>query len=437
MNIGRKHMKKMRRFIGVMMACILACCGLVGCSTSKNGEIIVNKKQEEEGENVKLTFFGFKADALNLTAIETALHQFMDDNETIEVKYEGIKGSAYWESFEKRLEVGEMDDIMMVDHDHVISMNADGKLADLSDLPTIDSFNEMTKGQFVNEDGSVYFLPTCISTYGLYINYDLLKKHGQEIPKNLKEFTQVCDYFAEQKITPMIGNNYSSLRSLIVAKGLYEVYQKENPMEEVKKFNNWAADLAEQLRSGIELVEMMIEHGWFDSKEVLETAQTSDDLAIFAKGERPFMVTGGWASPRVMAMEPGFEYGIYPFPILEDGSVLVMDANTCIGVNADSGHLKEAKDFVSFLTDADVLWEYCDSQSSFTPLADSRMPKDETIAPSAEYLTNGRSVIGSDYNFTLPLDNSLMECARQMLNGMNAADTVNLLSDLLAGKDAK
>lgn len=430
-------MRKVKHLIGILILCITVCLGLESCSQSnKSGEIIINDKQEKE-ENVKITFFGFKAEALNLTAIETALHKFMDENSNIEVTYEGIKVPPYWEPFEKRLESGEMDDVMMIDHDHIISMSADGKLADLSDLPTIDSFNEMTKGQFINEDGSVYFLPTCISTYGLYINYDLLKEHGQKIPENLEEFTQVCDYFAEQNITPIIGNNYSSLRSLIVAKGLYEVYQNENPSKEVEKFNRGEANLAEQLRSGIELVEMMIVHGWFDCNEVLETAQTSDDLTLFVEGTRPFMVTGGWASPRVAAKEPGFEYGIYPFPILEDGSVLVMDANTCIGVNADSEHLEEAKKFVTFLTRSDILGEYCDSQSSYMPLTEYHKPKDETIAPSVAYLTNGRSVIGTDYNFTLPLDNSLMECARQMLNGMNTADTVELLSELLANSDMR
>lgn len=418
--------------LGLALALALGLCALGGCSGGgQSTGVIVAGSQEVESQTVDLRFFGFKADTLNLLAIEDTLHSFMDANPDITITYESIKGPAYWEAFDARSQSGVVDDIAMIDHDHVLAMTAENKLADLSGLATVDNFQDSIKAQFTSGDGAVYFLPTCISTYGLYMNHDLLAEYGQEIPTNWAEFSAVCDFFVSQGITPIIANNYSSLRSLIVARGMYDVYQSGDSQARIERFNRGEDDLAETLRPGFELVETMIERGWLDCQATLNTAQTSDDLACFAQGAQPFMVTGGWASPRLLDMEPGFEYAVYPFPILDDGSVLVMDANTCVSIHAGGEHVAEAMAFVEYLTEPDVMWAYCDSQSSFTPLVDGRIPSDPALAPSVDYISNGRSVIGSDFNLTIPLDSYLVECGTQMLNGLSADGATALLAEFL------
>lgn len=51
-----------------------------------------------------------------------------------------------------------------------------------------------------------------------------------------------------------------------------------------------------------------------DAQKALVTQKTSDDLAEFAKGESPFMLTGGWAAGRVKSMNPPFEFTVIPYP---------------------------------------------------------------------------------------------------------------------------
>jgi raffinose/stachyose/melibiose transport system substrate-binding protein len=75
--------------------------------------------------------------------------------------------------------------------------------------------------------------------------------------------------------------------------------------------------------------------------------------------------------------------------------------------------------------------EYCNTQSSYTPLNDSRTPSDETIAPSVEYLFNGQSVIGSDYRLELPLDNAENEVGKLMLAGMGTEEAKVKMEELL------
>jgi raffinose/stachyose/melibiose transport system substrate-binding protein len=292
----------------------------------------------------------------------------------------------------------------------------------------------MAKSQFTESDGSVYFLPTQISTFNLYVNYDLLDEYGMDVPTNWGEFSSECDTFVDNGIVPIIGNNFTTWRSLIAAKSLYPVYQMENPEEMIAKFNSGEVDIMDYLSNGIDMVGEMLDRGWFDKEEALNTAPTSDDLALFAKGDRPFMITGGWASPRLKELEPQFEYGIYPFPILEDGSVLVMNVDTCISVAAHADNVDTAKDFVEYLTQFDVIMDYCNTQSSYTPLNDDRIPSDETIAPSVEYLFNGQSVIGADYRLDLPLDNAENEVGKAMLSGMGTEEAKQKMSELIHAK---
>lgn len=425
-------MIKNRHWIAVTVVCAICACMLSACSMHHREEVVLYESgKENQREGVKITFFGYKADAYNLLGIENALHGFMEKNPDILVKYEGIKGAKYWEIFSRRADSGYMDDIIMMNHDSLLALEGKGKLADLSGLETADSFSEMAKSQFINNDGSVYFLPTCISAYGLYVNYGLLEEHGQEVPTNLGEFQEVCNYFLQQGVSPIIVNGDTSLQSLILAKAMFPIYQMEDSAAEIERFNSGEADLAETLRPGVELVGEMINNGWFDCGELLNAKQPFNALEVFIQGERPFMVAESSASSRVKSMNPELQYNIYPYPVLEDGSVLVTNADTCISVNAESEHLKEALDFVRYLTQPEMLWDYCDRQSGFSPMQEKRVPSDKAIAPCVEYMTNGRNMIGFDYRLDLPLEASLTECTEQMLRGMDAQETVRLLQKLL------
>jgi raffinose/stachyose/melibiose transport system substrate-binding protein len=426
----------MRHHTKAIFSAVLCLTLLSGCSqniiSGKNSVYIEdNKNNSTDTEEVQLSFFGFKTDAMNMTAIEAALQGYMTENPNVSITYEGIKSSEYWDVFDTRADNDTMDNIVMVHHDDVVRLEDEGKLCDLSDLATISNFSDVARSQFTESDGSVYFLPTQISTFGLYVNYDMLKEYGLEIPTNWSEFSTVCDTFVSKGIVPIVGNNFTTWRSLIAAKGLYPVYQMDNPEQMIEKFNSGEVDIMDYLSNGIDMVGEMLDRGWFDKEEALNTTSTSDDLQLFAQGNRPFMITGGWASQRLKALGTQFEYGIHPFPILENGSVLVMNVDTCISVAAHAENVDIAKDFVEYFTQPDVIEDYCDTQSSYTPLKDSRTPSDTTISPSVEYLFNGQSVIGSDYRLELPLDNAENEVGKLMLSGMGTEEAKLKMAELL------
>ncbi len=412
-----------------LAACVLSSAVLTGCG-EQSGQIFLYEPGTEE-KDVTVSMVGYKADTLNLLAIEETLHGFMDQNSGINITYEGLKGSTYWSALEKRASTGTLDDIFMIDHDRMQEYSSQGLLADLSEVPGLNSYNALAKSQFADGSGQVWFLPTCIAAYGLYVNRDVLEADGQTVPTNWGEFAAVCDYYVGKGSTPIIVNNSSSIRSMIVGRGMFDVYQSQDPEAEIDALNSGKKDLTEQLAPGLEIAFEMISRKWVDCSEALETSQTNGDLELFDGGERPFMITGAWASPRVKDMDPGFEYSVYPLPVLEDGGVLVADVATCLAVNAESQHLEKAKDFLAYVIQPDEMWSYCDSQSSYTPLNDNRTPTDSAVAPSVECWGSGRIVIGADYRLEFPIDTALNECVTALLSGESLRDVENLLREQL------
>lgn len=410
-------------------ACSLLLAVLAGCGSAQN--IVFDNNTEEHEPEIRLTMFGYKYEALNVAAIEDTLHSYMDAYPGVSISYDGIKGTEYFSVLEKRIATGNGDDIFMVDHERVLELGRQGKLADLSGLSTLDDFSDLAKSQMY-ADGTVDYVPTSISAFGLYCNTDLLKAHHQKVPENLEELETVCDYFVSEGITPIVANNDISLKTVAIARALFPIYREGDAAERIGAFNDGSSDLAEALRPGFALVEQMVKRGWVDPGTALNTEKTKDDLEQFAEGGQPFMLTGAWAVTRLRDLQPAFAFEVRPYPIFEDGSVLVINVDTRVSVNADSPHLEEAKQFVEYMTHKDVMWEFVESQSSFSPLKENRLAGDRAIQSIGPYLTNGRSVLGSDDNLKYPIWDITRQCIVGMLEGDGTQAAVSQMRGLLS-----
>ena len=209
-----------RRMVGLHAVFLASALMLGGCGT---GNKVVNF--EIPNENVTtITFFGNKYEPENVTVIEEILSDFMKENPGIRVSYESLKGNEYYEALGKRFDAGKGDDVFMVNHDVLLEMQSRGQLVDLSGLKTIQDYSDRMLRQMV-EHGKIYWVPTTVSGFGLYCNKKLLKEHKQKLPENLQEWRQVCSYFKEQGITPVIANNDISLKTLAIGRSFYSAYQ--------------------------------------------------------------------------------------------------------------------------------------------------------------------------------------------------------------------
>ena len=310
----------------------------------------INIVDTNNNDQIELNFYGYKTEAINVVAIEEILQAYMDKNPNITITYESVKGTEYYEILKKRLASNNYDDIFMIDEDNLQQLTNYNYFEDLSKLKTIKNFNTNSLEQMVQPDNTIPYIPTSISAFGLYCNLDLLEKHHQSVPKNNQEFMAVCQYFIEQGITPIIANNDISLKTIALAKGLYPIYQSPEKDRIIASLNQDPSILCNYLKEGYQYVKQLIDNKFIDAATTLKTEKTADDLIQFEENKNPFMLTGAWASVRVEKSSPDLNFKVYPYPILDDGAILVSNIDTRVCINAKGPHITEAKKFIEYLS---------------------------------------------------------------------------------------
>lgn len=410
-----------RKNICILLTVCMVCGLLSGC-TGKNQVV---SYEDTDREKATITYFGNKYEPENVRVIEEIISGFMDKNPGFHVSYESLKGDNYFDALRKRMAYGKGDDVFMVNHDTLLELEQNGQVADLSGLDAISSYTDAMLGQMTGEDGSIYWVPTTVSVFGLYCNLSLLEEHGQAVPQNIGEWEQICDYFVEQGITPIVANNDISLKTMAIGLGFYQVYQEGRQAEVLEALNSGKEQLSSYLRPGFALVSDFIDRGYVDAETALVTKKTSDDLAQFVQGESPFMLTGAWAAGRLEELSPDFAFEVVPLPLLEDGAMLVINPDTRLSVSADSAHLDTAMEFVEYFTRPENIQKFADQQSSFSPLKGGSASSVKEIQPLIPCYEAGRIVMGTDGMLNLPIWDLTAEISKKLLSGegLNAAMT--------------
>lgn len=389
----------------------------------------INIVDTNNNDQIELNFYGYKTEAINVVAIEEILQAYMDKNPNITITYESVKGTEYYEILKKRLASNNYDDIFMIDEDNLQQLTNYNYFEDLSKLKTIKNFNTNSLEQMVQPDNTIPYIPTSISAFGLYCNLDLLEKHHQSVPKNNQEFMAVCQYFIEQGITPIIANNDISLKTIALAKGLYPIYQSPEKDRIIASLNQDPSILCNYLKEGYQYVKQLIDNKFIDAVTTLKTEKTADDLIQFEENKNPFMLTGAWASVRVEKSLPDLNFKVYPYPILDDGAILVSNIDTRVCINAKGPHITEAKKFIEYLSQEDVMWKFVNSQSSFSPLKEQRIADDPKIQELSPYLTSEKTILGSDSNINLPLWSLTHDGITQLLTGNSIDSALEIIKN--------
>ncbi len=398
---------------GLLFAGVFICTFLTGC-TEKNQ--VVNL-EDAEPVATTISFFGNKYEPENVRVIEDIISGFMMEEPDICVSYESLKGADYYDALGKRIASGKGDDVFIVTHDTLLELEQNGRVQDLSDTEFVSRYTDAMLSQMKEEDGAVYWVPTTVSMFGLYCNMDLLKEYRQDIPQNLGEWEKTCDYFVAQGITPIVANNDISLKTLAIGVGFYPVYREGRQEAVFSRINRGEELLSDYLRPGFELVSAFLERGYIDAEKALATKKTSGDLKEFAQGKSPFMLTGAWAAGRFSEMSPEFSFEVVPLPVLEDGSLLVVNADTRLSINADSRHLDAALRFVEYFTRTENIQEFADQQSSFSPLKGGSFSSVREIQPLISCYEAGHVVFGSDGGLELPIWDLTAAVSKKLLSG--------------------
>lgn len=425
-------MRKINRVLLKTVLCL--CCavivlGLAGCGNSdRYGEMVSHKQNVQE--KAGLSFFGNKNDVGSQSVIESSMRAFMEKHKDVNLTYEAMKGNDYFVTLKKRLQFNDADDVFILNHDLFLVLKNEGKLAELQDLPAVQNINPGLLDK--DEQGRVYWVPTTVSAFGLYCNEDLLKKHHQKVPQNLKEWREVNDYFLSKGITPVVANNDISLKTMAIGVSLYPYYKDGSIVQLYTELNNGNKKLGAVLTPGFKLVEEFIQKKYIDSSKALVTEKTKDDINQFLKGEAPFMLTGAWATNRVKKQKPAFKFSVQPLPVLEDGSILVINADTRMAVNAKSKNLQLAKEYLDSFCSAENLEKFCLEQASFNPNTKALTRSIDEVKALQDVYSAKRYAVGSDDRLELPIWELTRKAVVEMLKGADAAQAMQKFDDAVS-----
>lgn len=412
--------------IAITVLCMIIVLSITACAQDRT---VHNNIEKTEEASLELNFFGNKTEAVNTQAIEEIMHAYMDENPKINITYESIKGDDYFDILKKRLDSGNGDDIFIVNHDTMLDFDNKGYLADLSDLAQKIDYQEIIENQINTNDNRVLSLPSTISAFGLYCNMDLLKEYDVKVPKNKEEFLEALKIFKKNNIVPLSVNNDISLKTVALAISMYPIYQSENSTALLTELNNDPEKMSDQMKEGYTFVKQLIEEGYIDVELAKTTSKTKDDLNQFASGSYPFMLTGVWANSRVKLMEPDFKYTIQPYPLLEDGSLLVVNADSRIALNANGKNIEEAKKFIAFFMEQNNIQIYANSQDSLSPLKSKQHSVSNDNAHLQTYLDKKQVVIGSDELFQFPIWDISKDCIQMLMNGDSVDDALTYMKN--------
>lgn len=383
---------------------------VAGCGGTADKTVRISDRQNRPA--VSLTFFGNKVELGNVEAIETILNKYMQLHPGVRISYESLKGGEYFKILETRMDSGNGDDIFIVDHDRLLDFKGKGYLAELSDVRGVEGLAPIALGQ-MRADGEIFYLPTSISAFGLFCNLDLLKKYQVRVPENWGQFKDACAVFAAQGVTPLIVNQDLSLATVILAGGWNEFYLDGQSETLCGRINSHQQLVSGSLHRGVEMAGELCRY--VDMEAAVRIKKNSDDYKQFARGESPFMLTGAWNTGRLKQLQPGFAFGVYPYPLRDDGSVLMLNIDTRMAVNAASPNAAEAKKFLSFFMQKENLELYAASQSSFSSLRGSSILSDSEQQPLNEAVRAERIMLGSDDRLRVPIWSQAFSAARAIL----------------------
>lgn len=355
--------------IGVAAVLLAAACGSGDSGDDEGGS----------GDAVTLTIESWRADDQAIWE-DTIIPAFEADHEGIKLEFQPTAPTEYNAALENRLSGGEGGDLITCrPFDLSLALFDAGYLEPIDDLEGMDAFGDVARSGWVTDDGeTTYCVPMASVIHGFFYNADAFSELGIEPPTTMEELHAALDKVkADGTYTPIaqgtvdqwdiaevdytgIGPNYwkgeEGRQALIDGSAKFTDEQFVAPLEELATWSQYLPDGFEALS--------------YDDAKVL-----------FVNGQAAVFPGGSWEITG-FEKDAAFELGVFQPPVPADGdSCFISDhVDIGMGMNADSDHPDEAKEFLEWVASEDFATLYADSLPGFFPLRDGEVELDNEIA---------------------------------------------------------
>lgn len=374
-NQHRRRRSRHRR-LGLAATAAIAALLVSGCTS------------QAESDVVTLDFFQFKGEALDdFTQI---IEDFEAENPDIRVVQNQVADADT--AIRTRLVKNDVPD--------VITLNGNGGLGqlmragvfhDFTGDPLLDRINPAVQDILADigfAEGEVNALGYVNNANGVIYNRKIFEEQGLAVPETWDEFIAVCDQLEAAGITPFFGTLADSWTALPSFNALGAYQSQGDFWDEMRAAGenvgpnssvSFEKDFPEALEQQAEL---------FSYAQDGYRGRTYDDgNAAFANGDVAMLMQGIWAINPVKGINPDIDAAIFPYPAAEDPDdrLLVSGVDVSVLIGKDTPHLEEAKRFVNYLFEAQVLEDFASSQLMVPSVTDAELSDDPALQSVKPY----------------------------------------------------
>jgi raffinose/stachyose/melibiose transport system substrate-binding protein len=370
-----RRVRRRRRAIALAVVATLGL-GLAGCTPAGDSDVVT------------LDFFQFKGEALeDFTEI---IADFEAENPDIRVVQNQVADADT--AIRTRLVKNDVPD--------VITLNGNGGLGqlmragvfhDFSGDPLLDRINPAVQDILADigfAEGEVNALGYVNNANGVIYNRQIFEEQGLEPPETWDEFIDVCESLEAAGITPFFGTLADSWTALPSFNAIGAYPSQGDFWDEMRaEGENVGADSAVSFEKDFQTaLEQQAE--LFSYAQDGYRGRTYDDgNAAFANGEVAMLMQGIWAINPVKGINPDIDAAIFPYPASDspDERLLVSGVDVAVLIAKDTPNFDEAKRFVDYLFEAQVLEDFAASQNMVPSVMDAQLSDDPALQSVKPY----------------------------------------------------
>jgi ABC-type glycerol-3-phosphate transport system substrate-binding protein len=275
---------------------------------------------------------------------------FETANPGITCELQLVSGGDYMTAYKTRFVAGDAPDVLFAKPRSFAEFINAGYIMDLTDEPFIHNIDPAIQNE-TTIDGRHWGIGLVARPKCVFYNMDIFEEHGLTIPTKQSEFWDLCDYFKNKGIEPLLhayAYNFAAFTehdTFFTSMALH--HEEYDALSGVQAGTKRLADskaFTESLKIYNKLVSYQ-DPGDFG----IDQARS---YQLFAAGSRPMFAYGGWIYGEVINNNPEGRFGIFPFPWSENPEENKMVVGIDYGLmgNAQSKYPDATLKFLEFTT---------------------------------------------------------------------------------------
>jgi raffinose/stachyose/melibiose transport system substrate-binding protein len=390
--------------------------------------VVITAASGAFAQDVTLTIESWRNDDLQLWQTEI-IPAFEAANPGIKVNFSPSAPAEYNAVLNSKLDAGSAGDLITCrPFDASLALYEAGKLADLTDLPSMANFSDVAKSAWQTDDGSATFcVPMASVIHGFIYNKDAFAELGLDVPETEEEFFAVLDAIKEDgTYIPMAMGTNDQWEAATMG------YQNIGPNYWNGEEGRLALIAGEQKLTDPQWVEPYATlHRWAPYLGNGYEAQTyPDSQNLFTLGRAAIYPAGSWEISGFNALVD-FDMGAFKPPVREAGNTCYISDHTdiAIGLNAASPNAEAARTFLDWVGSEEFANIYANALPGFFSLSSFDIPMNDPLAQEfVSWRGECESTIRSTYQIlsrgTPTLENETWNASVQAIKGTETPEAI-------------